>query len=81
MTQPTEERYTGLAREVRILMVSALGSWSKVLQLVVLLLVLATSIAILIAGARFGGQGNQQEPSRVHVGGAIMIDQAVRPVR
>lgn len=63
MTVPTEERYTGLAREIRILLMSTLGSWSKVLQLVMLLLVLATSLSILIAVTRASGQPSFQCPT------------------
>ncbi len=38
-----------LAREIRLLVSPALGSWSKVLQLALLMLVFALTIAVLLA--------------------------------
>jgi hypothetical protein len=51
MTTSEMTRRAALAREVRLLVAPALGSWTKVLQLVLLMLTFAVVVAIVSAAA------------------------------
>jgi hypothetical protein len=51
MTTSETTRRAALAREVRLLVAPALGSWTKVLQLILLMLTFAVVLAIVAAAA------------------------------
>jgi hypothetical protein len=55
VTTPSGQRGAPLAREVRLLVADALGSWHRVLQLALLMVVAAGLLVVVMAAAGDGG--------------------------